>query len=355
DKGILHEFTTPYAPEQNGVAERLNRTIMEAARSMLYQAKLPLQFWAEACSTAVYLHNRSPTSAIKDQTPFERLFGIKPDISNLRVFGCVAYMHVPDSQRKKLDAKARRTIFIGYPPGVKGYKLYDLEKGAFFISRNVKFFEDQFNESRDESESYQFLPASSILPEADEEAEIIPQVPIDAGNAEPVGEPQVPLRRQTFEDAFMEQVSQLGPVRQRRPPARYDEECLLMDSLTTEIDEPNSVEEALHGEHSVQWKEAMQSEYSSLLKNETWELVPPPERTNVVGSRWVLKVKRGEDGSVDRFKARLVAQGFSQTKGVDYDEVFSPVVRQTSVRTLLALANAQDYEVHPSDVLHSLV
>ncbi len=365
DKGILHEFTTPYTPEQNGVAERLNRTIMEAARSMLYQAKLSLQFWAEACSTAVYLHNRSPTSAIKDQTPFERLLGIKPDISNLRVFGCVAYMHVPNSQRKKLDAKARRTIFIGYPPGVKGYKLYDLEKGAFFISGNVKFFEDQFNESRGESESYQFLPASSILPEADEEAEIIPQVPIDAenaepvgepqvpidaGNAEPVGEPQVPLRRQTFEDAFMEQVSQLGPVRQRRPPARYGEECLLMDSLTTEIDEPNSVEEALHGKHSVQWKEAMQSEYSSLLKNETWELVPPPERTNVVGSRWVLKVKRGEDGSVDRFKARLVAQGFSQTKGVDYDEVFSPVVRQTSVRTLLALANAQDYEVHQMDV-----
>ena len=115
DKGILHEFTVPYRPQQNGVVERLNRTIMEGARSMLYQAKLPLEFWAEACSTAVYLHNRSPTAALKGETPFQRLFGRRPDISNLRVFGCVSYVHVPVSQ-------AHRAIFVGYPPGVKGYK-----------------------------------------------------------------------------------------------------------------------------------------------------------------------------------------------------------------------------------------
>ena len=103
EKGISHEFTVPYCPQQNGVAERMNRTIMEGARSMLFQAKLPLEFWAEACSTAVYLHNRSPTTALKDETPFERLFGRRPDISRLRVFGCVRYVHVPDGQRRKLD------------------------------------------------------------------------------------------------------------------------------------------------------------------------------------------------------------------------------------------------------------
>ena len=91
---------------------------------MLCQAKLPLEFWAEACSTAVYHHNQSPRAALKDETPFQRLFGRRPYISNLRVFGCVSYVHVPDSQRRKLDGKAHRTIFVGYPPGVKGYKLY---------------------------------------------------------------------------------------------------------------------------------------------------------------------------------------------------------------------------------------
>ena len=87
DKGILHEFTVPYCPQQNGVAERLNCTIMEGARSILYQAKLPLDFWAEACTTAVYLHNRISTAVLKDETPFQRLFG-RPDISNLRVWLC---------------------------------------------------------------------------------------------------------------------------------------------------------------------------------------------------------------------------------------------------------------------------
>ena len=116
------------------------------------------------------------------------------------------------------------------------------------------------------------------------------------------------------------------------------------------MEEPKTVHEALNGEQSSQWREAMESEYSSLLMNDTWDLVPQPEGQNIVGSRWVLKVKRDENGSVDRFKARLVAQGYSQVRGVDYDEVFSPVARNTSVRSLLALANAHDLEVHQMDV-----
>ena len=89
DRGISHEFTCPYTPEQNGVSERLNCTLIETARSMIYHAKVPLKFWAEAVNTAVYLHNRSPTSELKDKTPFECWLGEKPDASNLRVFGCI--------------------------------------------------------------------------------------------------------------------------------------------------------------------------------------------------------------------------------------------------------------------------
>ena len=120
--------------------------------------------------------------------------------------------------------------------------------------------------------------------------------------------------------------------------------------LTSEVDDPESVQRALNGKYAKEWKDAMISEYSSLLENDTWELVPPCDDQNVVGSRWVLKVKRKEDGSIDRFKARVVAQGYSQTKGEDYDEVFSPVARHTSLRTLLALANEYDLEVHQMDV-----
>ncbi|KAK3749555.1 hypothetical protein QZH41_007287 [Actinostola sp. cb2023] len=359
EKGISREFTNPHCPEQNGVAERLNRTIMESARSMIKQANLPLKFWAEACSTAVYLHNRSPTAALKDETPFERLFGRKPNISHLKVFGCVSYVHVPDSQRKKLDAKARKAIFVGYPPGIKGYKLYDLEKKKFVVSRNVQFLEDKLDHfvKKSESDNTIHTDLNSFSPDMDEEIKDGPEFPIPEApiereeNVEPVGVPvgEAPVGR-TYEDTFIEEVQNLGP-RQRRPPRRFrDDSCLLVDSLTSEIDEPNSVDEALKGELSAQWQEAMNSEYSSLLENDTWELVPPPEGANVIGSRWVFKVKRDENGSVDRFKGRLVAQGYSQMKGIDYDEVFSPVARHESLRSLLALANAHDLEMHQMDV-----
>ena len=120
--------------------------------------------------------------------------------------------------------------------------------------------------------------------------------------------------------------------------------------MNFEIDEPRTVKVALTSEQSTQWRETMESEYNSLLKNDTWELVPPPDDKNPVGSRWVFKVKCDEEGTVDRFKARLVAQGYAQVKGIDYDEVFSPVARYTSLRLLLALANAHDLEIHQMDV-----
>ena len=83
DREILHQFTNPYTPQQNGISERLNRTLIESAKSMLYHVKMPLNFWAKAVNTAVYLHNRSPTNALKDKTPFECWFGKKPNVSNL--------------------------------------------------------------------------------------------------------------------------------------------------------------------------------------------------------------------------------------------------------------------------------
>ena len=136
DKGISREFTVPHTPQQNGVSERLNRTIMEAVRSMIFHSGVPLELWAEAVNTAVYVHNRSPTSALKNATPYEYWFQKKPDVSNLRVFGCVAHYWIPD-KRQKLDPKSRKAVFIGYPDGTKGHKLFDVENRSFVRSRNI--------------------------------------------------------------------------------------------------------------------------------------------------------------------------------------------------------------------------
>ena len=117
---------------------------MESARSMIYHAGLPLDFWAKARNTAVYVHNRSPTTCLKDKTPYECLFGKKPDLSHLRLLGCKCYVHIPNSNRQKLDQKSYEAIFIGYPDGTEGYKVYDVKKDRFMISRDVSFFESKF-------------------------------------------------------------------------------------------------------------------------------------------------------------------------------------------------------------------
>ena len=113
-----------------------------------------------------------------------------------------------------------------------------------------------------------------------------------------------------YEETFMRQVDNLGPKRQCRAPNQFHpDSCNLIESLTNDISEPKTVKEALQSEHSAERRSAMSVEFESLTKNYTWELVPPPERKNIVGSKWVLKVKRNSDGSLDYFKARLVAQG----------------------------------------------
>ena len=146
---IFHEFTVPHSPEQNGVAERMNRTLVESARSMLSHAGLPKSFWAEAIATAAYIRNRMPTAAIReDKTPYEKWYGRKPDVSNLRVFGCMAYAHIPESQRKKLDKKSEKLRFVGYSIQSKGYRLFD-ENQKVIVRRDVVFNETDFGQAEE--------------------------------------------------------------------------------------------------------------------------------------------------------------------------------------------------------------
>ena len=143
--GIVRQFTNPYTPEQNGVSERLNRTLIESGKSMLFHAGLPLSFWAEAVNTATYLPNRSPVSSLPDKTPYECWYGRKPDVSNLKVFGSICFVHTPDSFRQKLDPKSEKGILVGYPLDTKGYKIYNIESKKFIRSKDVLFHENKFH------------------------------------------------------------------------------------------------------------------------------------------------------------------------------------------------------------------
>ena len=150
-EGVRHELTVPKTQEQNGVAERMNRTLVEAVRSMLTDARLPHRFWAEALSTAVYLRNRSPTTIAEVKTPFEAWTGQKPNEGHLRVFGCAAYAHVAKDERQKLNAKSRKCVLLGYGTERKGYRLYDLRRERIFYSRDAVFDESSRGIEKEQS------------------------------------------------------------------------------------------------------------------------------------------------------------------------------------------------------------
>ena len=325
-KGVHHELTVPYSPEQNGVAERMNRTLLESARTMIAHAGLPDSYWAEAVATAAYVRNRSPTRALKvASTPYEAWYGRKPNIGHLRVFGCVAYAHIPDVARQKLDKKAERFRFIGYSIASKGYRLIDDKTKRVVIRRDVVFNETDFG------------PCSNGLPtkarevlEVDSEVESVTTTE-ESTEAEP--------RRS---------------ARTHRPVVRFgiDEYCdsaiCHVACFAGEIQQPRTIEDALSSDHSKERKEAADAEFKSLSENDVWELVEPPPGRNIVKSKWVFRVKYKSDGTIKRFKARLVAKGYSQIPGLDYDETFSPVVYFPSI---LAYAVENNMLVHQMDVV----
>ena len=215
----------------------------------------------------------------------------------------------------------------------------DISTGDFVQSNDVVFAEEDFHDFVNERfvNTDLFFPDGWQSESAEEGNQPEPEMLIN----QPVGE--------RYEDRFMQEVQQLGPLRERRASRRLIEEYSVV-SLTSDIDEPGTINEAWQGNFKRQWKGATDSEYQSLISSHTWELVPPPSNKNIVGNRLIFKVKRNFDGTVDRFKAGLVAQGYSQTEGIDNDEVFSPVARYTSIRSLLALATVKHWHVHQMDV-----
>ena len=331
-EGIRHEVTIPKTPEQNGVAERMNRTLVEMARSML--GNMPRRYWAEAVSTAAYLRNRSPTSAVPGMTPFQALFGKKPDVSNLRPFGCICYAHVPKDERKKFDPKSRKCLFLGYGDCVKGHRLYDLSRSKVIHSRDVIFNEKKLEGTEVEcNKEIETSKAIGIAPEELAETE-----PVDAV------EPAVVLEPAEGEPADQREIAVRRSGRQRNPVDRYGEWVTIAD-----VEDPKTYEEAVATDEK-KWRHAMEAEMQSLKKNDVWELARLPKDRKVIGCKWVYKTKVTPEGDIERYKARLVAQGCSQKYGTDYDETFCPVVRAESVRSVIALAAQKKLMLHQMDV-----
>lgn len=366
--GIILEMNSAHNPESNGVSERINRTLVGKARSMLFDAGLPKHLWGEAMIAATYLTNRSPTVALNNKTPFEMWFNRKPDISNLRVFGSRAFAHDPNV--KKFDQRGDEYRMVGYDHS--GYRLYDGHK--VMVRRNVVF---------DEGISEQNVVVQEHLSEVTKTGESLntninhksPLSRSGNGNRTPrtvenssAKSPQpgsIPETGEEESSASEEEfttprytstptnVLRRNPVRNCRNmvPRRLEdyELHLALSAISWVKDEPLDYKDVLGREDEDLWQSAIDSELNSLAENETWELVPKPKTVKLLGTRWVFRIKQEPNGE-KKYKARLVVRGFQQREGIDFFETYAPVARLPTIRLILALATQKQLFTRHLDV-----
>ena len=355
--GINRHYTAPYTPQQNGVVERRNRTVVAMARSMLKEMKLPSFLWGEAVRHSIYLLNRLPTRALSELTPYEAWTGVKPSLGHIRVFGCIAYMKNLSIQVKKLDDRSKLIINLGKEPGTKAYRLYDPILKQVHVSRDVVFEEkktwhwDQTNEEGTVAQQGYFTIPGFEDKELNDETDE-PVTPSSAststisdssaqsssGNVSTTGTSTTEASTESPPRKFR----LLGEIYDVTEETELEDELLLMG-----IDEPVNYDQACK---EKEWRSAMESEIKSIEKNNTWVLTNLPPGNKAIDLKWVYKLKKDTSGNIVKHKARIVAKGYVQKHGVDFEEIFAPVTRLETVRLLLALSAKHGWEVHHMDV-----
>jgi len=406
-EGIVQEFGFAGTPQHNGVAERLNRTLMDTVRSMMYGTMLPKSCWAELVSTACFLRNLIPKEGM-NVTPYEVMYGGKFNGKHLKVIGCLVYVGILKSQLKKTDPRCIKGYLVGYVSN--GYRVYLPTKGKVVESRDVDFDETLFsfdnshelntkdfakvvelhsdveNDSADDSDVDESLVSKHCVSSEKIDELGIDDVAgvhdiIDTGGAvesindvdsiigysadsekEDVGQGVINEYESSDDELVLrvnsKQMAVVVPMMKQKCENELDRVGCISGHLVLQVSvgdesemEPTSYEQAIGCPASKKWKEAMQEEYESLMENGTWSLMKLPQGRKSIGSKWVFKLKRDEHGVVNRHKARLVALGYRQVEGIDYSETYAPVLSMRSLRFIIALSVEMNMQLYQCDVV----
>jgi len=349
--GIRCETTVADTPQQNGVSERYNRTLLETVRALMHSAGIPTNLWAELSATAAYLRNRLPSRAnIKNKSPYELWNNKKPNVEHLRVIWSDAYAHVPKQKRTKLELRATKLKLIGYHNEKKAYKLWNAVTGHVEVSRDVIFDETSVLHHPPIVQEPSEYIVEMIIDERSTEDNKVEYLVKWVGYDDDTWEP-----RENVEDT-----EALEKWEQRHLEANVaklpDDNFLAIDvdaNIADTCDEPKTYNDAITSSEAYHWREAIRKELESIEKAGTWRYVDRnqvPLEKKPIGSRWVFKRKLNQDGTIERYKARLVAKGYAQQPGIDYNETYAPVAKLTTIRLLLSIAAILDLEIHQMDV-----
>jgi Reverse transcriptase (RNA-dependent DNA polymerase)/Integrase core domain len=385
ERGIEHQKTIPNTPQQNGIAERMNQTIMEKVRCLLFDAKCSFDLWGEAFHASLYLINRTINSFSK-VSPFQAEFNQQEAWGSFRRFGCSAFVHFNDDSRSKLDKRSRKLMFVGYDLLRKGWRFYDTETSKIVVSRDASFNEqDNYASDVDQGEfafeldddvvtSAATLGDIAYVDTASDDDDEIDFETASFGRSESEAESVDLIQEEIFveeaeaneldaesdvEDVIEEVVGDIpgtftttrsGRV-SRKPPPDHTARKATVESHPV----PQSYQQYLNSNQKIDWTKAMNDEMDGLLDNKTWDLVKLEKGVKPIGNKWVYSQKTNADGSLEKLKARLVVLGNMQKEGIDYNETFAPVLHFNSLRTLLAVAVEEDLILHQSDVTRAFL
>ena len=405
ENGIIHQHSCVATPQQNSIVERKHQHILSMARALRFQSNVPLYLWGECVLTAVHIINRLSSPILNNKSPFEKLYGKIPSYEHLKVFSCLCFASTLIHDRTKFDPRFVPCVFLGYPFGVKGYKLRNQFTKRIFISRDVLFHETIFPFVLDPySSSFHsniplphlfpsvaspydpliFFPTFDLVTDAIPAPDQVIPPTFESISTAPIPNPtpslsstfpvldQLPIEVPSMSN--LPHVSGGSPIpttvtdvapnlntgtstpslrrsqRVSKPPTylqSYKCSLVLSDqfphstssiksgslpptsgtnyslssylstsklstsyanfcSLITNIPEPKSYFEAVK---NPKWQEAMDIEIAALEANNTWTFTPLPPHKRAVGCKWVYRVKYRSDGSIERYKARLVVKG----------------------------------------------
>ncbi|CAI7893011.1 unnamed protein product [Closterium sp. NIES-53] len=320
--GIRHSLTMPYSPAMNGIAERANRTITETARGLLIEAGLPDYFWPDAVWSACVAKNRALTNVGADKwVPYVEWIGRKPKLP------------------------------LELSSGTTTTRQSSLVNGG----EEAKDAEEEEEEVQQVSERAPTLPSRTT---SAPRIRITPQqrqgLHVPAAEEEGRGKRRIQApNRLTYEALGKPAKSALAGAALMvgdDEESDYDECAFAFFSPVEMPGEPVTLKEALESSDSEEWKKAMESELKSIEENGMWELVELPKGLKAITSKWLFKIKSDTDGKIERYKSRLVAKGYQQKEKVDYKELFAPVVKPTTLRTLLTGAAIKVWVVKQMDV-----
>ncbi|KAI3518408.1 hypothetical protein L1887_07114 [Cichorium endivia] len=390
-KGIEHNFSTPYIHQQNGVVERRNRTLVEAARSMLNFANLPLSFWAEAIATTCFVQNRSIINKRLLMTPYKVLIGRKPYVKFFHIFCCSCFIKNNKDHLGKFVPKSDEAIFMGCSSKSVAYHVLNRRTRVIEESFDIEF-DDHYlwrkpakgilyvMEAEIPKAIQQITTASAPSPSTSTKS-TVPSNHVRISNINAIfeGEPSLPPHVQANVQGELPLPTHVDGIPQFEGDHQHSGNERNNSSTDTSNDAPiftfDADEEISAEESHIQdvtpenlefiqdimppesdpaliprlhkWTrnyppnqiignpssgiKAMQEELEEFKRNKVWDLVPRPANQTVFDTRWVFRNKLDDMGTVFRNKATLVAKGYSRIEGIDYDETYVPVARLEAI------------------------